>query len=81
MLAYVLLALLALLAVLAATERTYNPGPSRLIALTCNEIHRLFNRLILDPARRIADPLTWANWRRRHQHRARSSHYRRRPAT
>jgi hypothetical protein len=27
------------------------------------------------------DPLTWTNWRTRHQHRARTSHYRRRPTT
>jgi len=55
-------------------------GPG-LIALTCNEISRLFNRLIIDPARRLLDPLTWINWRAHHQHRARTSHYRHRPET
>jgi SRSO17 transposase len=71
----------ALLAVLAASERTHNPAPAGLIALTCNEIHRLFNRLVIDPARRLTDTLAWANWRRRHQHRARTSHYRARSET
>jgi SRSO17 transposase len=69
----------ALLAVLAATERAQHPAPDGLIALTSNEISRLFNRLIIDPARRLVDPLTWTNWRARHQHRARTSHYQRRP--
>jgi hypothetical protein len=71
----------ALLAVLAATEHTLHPAPDGLIALTCNEIHRLSNRLILEPARRLPNPLTWSYWRRRHQHRARTSHYQRRPET
>jgi SRSO17 transposase len=71
----------ALLTVLAATERTHNPGPAGLIALTCNEIHRLLNRLVIDPARHLADTLTWANWRRRHQYQARASHYRARTET
>lgn len=71
----------ALLAVLAATEHALRPAPAGLIALTCNEIHRLFNRLILEPARRLANPLTWSDWRRRHQYSARASHYQRRPET
>jgi SRSO17 transposase len=71
----------ALLAVLAATEHTLRPAPDGLIALTCNEIHRLFNRLILEPSRRLANPLSWSYWRRRHQYRARTSHYQRRPET
>jgi hypothetical protein len=62
-------------------EHTLHPAPDGLIALTCNEIHRLFNRLILEPARRLPSPLTWSYWRRRHQHRARTSHYQRRPET
>ncbi len=71
----------ALLAVLAATEHTHRPAPAGLIALTCNEIHRLFNRLILEPARRLPNPLAWSYWRRRHQHRARTSDNQRRPET
>ena len=71
----------ALLAVLAASERAHHPANSAMIALTCNEIARLLNRLVLDPARRLANPWSWALWRRRHQHRARESHYRARLAT
>ncbi|MFC5952387.1 IS701 family transposase [Pseudonocardia lutea] len=70
----------ALLAVLAAKERT-RPRPDGLIALTCHEIAHLFNRLVINPARRLINPLTWTNWRCRHQHRARECHYRARPAT
>ena len=71
----------ALLAVLAATERSRHPAPAGLIPLTCNEINRLLNRMIIEPTRRLANPLTWANWRGRHEYRARTSHYRRRPET
>jgi SRSO17 transposase len=72
----------ALLAVLAATERAGNPTPQRnsLIALTCDEIHRLFNTLIIQPKRDLRHRLRWSIWRRRHQHRARTSHYQRRQA-
>jgi SRSO17 transposase len=71
----------ALMAVLAATEHARDPTPAGLIALTCNEIARLLNRLVIDPTRRLADTLTWTDWRRRHQYRARISHYRARPET
>jgi len=46
--------------------------------LTCNEIRRLFTVLIIEPARALACPLAWSHWRRRHQHRAKISHYQRR---
>jgi hypothetical protein len=65
----------ALLAVLTATERTETPTPPGLIALTCNEIHRLFNTLITEPIRDLRHRLHWSTWRRPHQHRARTSHY------
>ncbi len=68
----------AFLAVLAATERAKTPPG--LIALTCNEIHRLFNTLIVEPARDLRHRLHWSTWRRQHQHRARTSHYQRREA-
>jgi SRSO17 transposase len=71
----------ALLAVLAATARARHPTTPGMIALTCNEIARLLNRLIIDPVRRLVDPHSWSDWRRRHQHRARTSHYRHRPET
>ena len=48
-----------------------------LIALTCNEIRRLLNR-ILWPLTRIAQHVThWSNWRRTSQARARSHQHKR----
>ena len=70
----------ALLAVLAAAERAETPTPPGLIALTCNEIHHLFNTLIVEPIRNLRHRLHWSTWRRRHQHRARTSHHQRRQA-
>jgi len=70
----------ALLAVIAANEHTNRPAPAGLIALTCNEIRRLLTVLVIEPARAPACPEAWSNWRRRHQHRARTSHYRRQEA-
>jgi SRSO17 transposase len=79
---WTLLAMLAhaLLAVLAAAERTDRPAPTGLIELTCAEIRRLFITLIVEPARTHVCPLRWSHWRRRHQHRARTSHYQRQQA-
>jgi SRSO17 transposase len=78
---WTLLAMLAhaLLVVLAAGEHAAAPLPG-LIPLTCNELQRLLTRQVLDPARRPADPEIWSRWRRRHQYRARASHYRRQAA-
>lgn len=70
----------AFLAALAATERTTNPAPDGLISLTCHEIHHLFNVLIAKPTSDLWHRLHWSTWRRRHQHRARTSHYQRRAA-
>jgi SRSO17 transposase len=79
---WTLLAMLAhaLLAVIAAREHTQNPPPTGLIALTCNEIRRLLTTFVIEPARILASPHAWSLWRRRHQHRARASHYRRQQA-
>ena len=76
---WTLLAMLAhaLLAVLAAHESTDRPAPAGMIALTCSEIRRLLTELVVEPARALACPLRWSQWRRRHQHRARTSHYQR----
>ncbi|OZM76661.1 hypothetical protein CFP66_39815 [Pseudonocardia sp. MH-G8] len=71
----------ALLAVFTTAARTRHPSPTDLIPLTCNETARLLNRLISSPIRSLASALSWSHWRRRHQHRARTSHYRRRPET
>jgi hypothetical protein len=71
----------AFLAALAATEDSRRRAPAGLIALTCNEIHHLFNVLIAEPISSIVHRLHWSTWRRRHQHRAKTSHYRRRGTT
>jgi len=71
----------ALLAVIAAHEHTDQPAPAGLIALTCNEIRRLFATFVIEPGRSLACPQAWSHWRRRHQHRARTSHYQRQQAT
>jgi SRSO17 transposase len=79
---WTLLAMLAhaLLVVLAAGEHAAAPPPPGLIPLTCNELQRLLLRRVIEPARRPADPEAWSCWRRRHQYRARASHYRRQAA-
>lgn len=79
---WTLLAMLAhaFLSVIAATQ----PDPAHddgLIALTRNEIRRLFNTLTAAlPAHDILHRLNWSRWRRRHQARARACHYRRQEA-
>jgi SRSO17 transposase len=79
---WTLLAMLAhaLLAVIAAREHTERPAPLGFIALTCGEIRRLFTVFIIEPRRVRACPQAWSAWRRRHQHRARTSHYQRQEA-
>ena len=68
----------AFLAVAAAAERDTAPTPTGLIALTVNEFRRLFDALLLATSHTITTLLAWSRWRRRHQYRARLSHYRRR---
>lgn len=68
----------ACLAVLAARERSTPTGHDDLIPITCNEIQHLLTRLIIRPAHNPRHCLAWSTWRRRHQHRARTCHYRRR---
>jgi hypothetical protein len=48
--------------------------------MTRNEIRRLFTAAIT-PIRHSTHILHWSIWRRRHQARARASHYRRQAAT
>jgi len=67
----------AILTVIAARERDRHTDQT-LIPLTLNEIRRLFTRLITNTAHTIDHWLHWSNWRRRHQARAKTSHYRRR---
>jgi SRSO17 transposase len=80
---WTLLAMLAhaLLAVIAAHEHTDQPAPAGMITLTCNEVRRLFTILVIEPARVLTCPKAWSDWRRRHQHRARTSHYQRQEAS
>ena len=67
----------ALLTVIAAHEHDQHPAPVGMIELTCAEIGRLFVTLVIDPMHALACPFAWSQWRRRHQHRARTSHYQR----
>src|SRR5215218_8368752 len=67
----------AFLVVLAATDRSRHPPPSGLISLTCNEVQHLFATLLTHPAGDLSHRLRWSLWRRRHQARARTCHYRR----
>ena len=67
----------AFLVVAALAERSQRPSPSGLVGLTCNEIQRLFAALVIQPVADAAHRLRWSLWRRRHQARARTCHYRR----
>ncbi|HEY5842192.1 MAG TPA: hypothetical protein VIU87_12110 [Mycobacterium sp.] len=68
----------AFLAVATAAERDHIPTPEGLIPLTVNEFRRLFDAILLTTRHTVASLLHWSTWRRRHQQRARESHYRRR---
>ena len=69
----------AILTVIAVAQRQRHPrGEPALIALTVNEIRRLFAKLITNTSRPAGFHLAWSRWRRTHQARARASHYRRR---
>ncbi|MYT11491.1 SRSO17 transposase [Streptomyces sp. SceaMP-e96] len=80
---WVTLAMLAhaFLAVVRADEHASNPAPDGLVPLSCNEIQRLFITLVVRPAYDAAHRLGWSDWRRRHQARSRTSHYRRQAAS
>jgi SRSO17 transposase len=67
----------AFLTVTAAVEHTRAPAPADQIPLTRNEISHLYAALLLRPLRTLDQRLHWSTWRRRHQHRARTSHYQR----
>jgi SRSO17 transposase len=62
--------------VAALAERTQRPPPSALIPMTCNELQHLFAALLTQPVGDRGHRLRWSVWRRRHQARARSCHYR-----
>jgi hypothetical protein len=64
----------AFLTITAAAEHARGPAPAGQIPLTRNEIARLLATPSL-PAPGARHRLQWSTWRRRHQHRARTSHY------
>jgi len=72
----------AFLVVATVAERTRRPPPSasELIGLTCNEVQHLFAALFARPVTDLGHRLRWSVWRRRHQARARTYHYRRQAA-
>lgn len=79
---WVTLAMLAhaFLAVVRADEHARRPGPTDLVPLSCNEIQRLFITLVVRPVHDAVHRLGWSDWRRRHQARSHTSHYRRQAA-
>ncbi|MFI6804718.1 IS701 family transposase [Streptomyces luteogriseus] len=80
---WVTLAMLAhaFLAVVRADEHARSPAPDGLIPLSCNEIQRLFITIVVQPRHDLAYRLGWSHWRRRHQQRSLTSHYRRQAAS
>ena len=67
----------AVLTITAATEHARGPAAAGQIPLTRNEIARLLAALTAQPDRDARHRLRWSQWRRRHQHRARTCHYQR----
>jgi hypothetical protein len=67
---------LAFLTVAALAEHAQPPPPG-MIPLTRNEIAALLASMSTRPARDAGHRLSWSAWRRRHQHAAQASHYRR----
>jgi SRSO17 transposase len=67
----------AFLTITAATEHARSPAPPGQIPLTRNEIAALFTKLVIQPVRDAWHRLRWSDWRRRHQHRAKTCHYQR----
>jgi SRSO17 transposase len=78
---WVTLAMLAaaFLTITTAAEHAHRPQPADQIPLTRNEISRLLTTMINQPPSQSRQ-LRWSTWRRRHQHRARTSHYQRQAA-
>lgn len=68
----------AFLTALTVTEQPDRTRHKHRIPLTRNKIRHLFAILVLTPVHAAIHRLHWSHWRRRHQHRARTSHYQRR---
>ncbi|MDZ7918030.1 MAG: IS701 family transposase [Rhodococcus sp. (in: high G+C Gram-positive bacteria)] len=75
------MAAMAFLAVTTAAERDLNLADDDVIALTVNELRRLFDALVLGALANAEHILRWSIWRRKHQATARRCHYRRRSGT
>jgi hypothetical protein len=67
----------AFLTVTAAVEHARAPAPDDQIPLTRNEIGHLITVVLLPPIWALRRRLHCSTWRRRHQHRTRTSHYQR----
>lgn len=74
------MAALAILAICAAQSRDRDDyrAQQHMIELTVNEIRRLVNAFLIEPARDLIHRLHWSGWRRQHQARAKRAHYNRR---
>jgi hypothetical protein len=70
----------AVLTIAAALESLRTPDPAGQIPLTRNEIARLFAGLTIKHPHDDTHQIRWSNWRRRHQHRAKTCHYQRQEA-
>jgi hypothetical protein len=70
----------AFLVAAAVTDNARHPPPPELIPLSCNEVQHLFAALAARPAGDAGHRWRWSAWRRRHQARARTCHYRRQAA-
>lgn len=68
----------AFLTILAVVMNEAEPDQAGLIAVTLAEARRLFTTLLARTAATTEQVLSWSRWRRRHQNRARTAHYRRR---
>jgi hypothetical protein len=71
----------AFLTILAGVMNEAEPDQAGLIAVTLAEARRLFTTLLARTAATAEQILSWSRWRRRHQHRARTAHYRKRQTT
>jgi hypothetical protein len=68
---------LAFLTITAATERADHPPPDDQIPITRNEIAALFSTLVIKAVTGTRHRLRWSDWRRLHQHWAKTCHYQR----
>ena len=68
----------AFLAVATATERDIRTHPSRADHIDRQRVPPTLRRATPDTGHTVTTLLAWSRWRRRHQYRARQSHYKRR---